>query len=149
VKRFIIYSLLILCPSIAAAHPGKTDKAGGHKCWKDCYDWELEYGEYHFHEKDFRPIRVDRNGNPKGQKEPPEIKETVSPKTTEAVVPENVVKKEPPKERPQEMSVSANRTTYNESICPFDPLHFALSALVIFLLLILLVIRVRRRKWHQ
>lgn len=150
-KRFVIFALLILCPSIVAAHPGKTDRSGGHKCWKDCYDWELEYGEYHFHDKDFRPIRLDREGNPKGPKEPPEIKDTVVPNTNQPVVPEDV-KKDPPKERPQERSVSANRSetaAYDESICPFAPLHFALLALVLVLLLILLAIRVRRRKEHQ
>jgi hypothetical protein len=145
----MIFILLILCPSITLSHPGKTDKRAGHKCWKDCYEWDLAYAEYHLHDKDFRPIRIGRDGNSKGQKEPPEIKDTIGPKTTGAAVPEDIVKKEPPKEKPQEIPVSANRYTYNESIYSFDPLYFILSALVLVLLLILLAIRVRERKGHQ
>ena len=39
---------------------GKTDYRGGHKCWKNCSEWELRYGEYHLHDKDWKPIRLDK-----------------------------------------------------------------------------------------
>ncbi|MBN3522529.1 copper amine oxidase N-terminal domain-containing protein [Paenibacillus apiarius] len=31
------------------AHPGRTDKNGGHYCRTNCEKWGLEYGEYHYH----------------------------------------------------------------------------------------------------
>jgi endonuclease YncB( thermonuclease family) len=41
--RLIIIPLLVLCPVIASAHPGKVDKDGGHTNRKT--------GEYHKHQK--------------------------------------------------------------------------------------------------
>ncbi|PUA39016.1 YHYH domain-containing protein [Paenibacillus elgii] len=35
--------------SIASAHPGRTDKNGGHTCRTNCAKWGLEDGEYHYH----------------------------------------------------------------------------------------------------
>jgi len=42
---------------------GKTDRRGGHKCWKNCGEWELGRGEYHLHDKEGKPIRLDQSGN--------------------------------------------------------------------------------------
>jgi hypothetical protein len=150
-KKLLFVAFLILCPSIVLSHPGKTDRRGGHKCWKDCYEWELAYGEYHFHDKDFRPIRLDRDGTPKKPKEPKEIESKSVLEAPQTVLPE-VIQKKLPKERPKEVTASTNRsetTTYDDSICSFDPLHYALLALVLVLLLVLLVIMMRRRKEHQ
>lgn len=36
-------------PHAVAAHPGRTDNAGGHTCWTNCESWGLSYGEYHYH----------------------------------------------------------------------------------------------------
>lgn len=49
-----IVSLISLCgillvPSFADAHPGRTDANGGHTCRTNCEKWGLEYGEYHYH----------------------------------------------------------------------------------------------------
>jgi hypothetical protein len=30
------------------AHPGRTDKRGGHYCWTNCKKWGLKYGQYHY-----------------------------------------------------------------------------------------------------
>ncbi len=50
VKIFILLSLLLaLLPNYVDAHPGRTDKNGGHHCWTNCAKWGLEYGEYHYH----------------------------------------------------------------------------------------------------
>ncbi|WP_374016841.1 copper amine oxidase N-terminal domain-containing protein [Paenibacillus thiaminolyticus] len=53
-KRWIIASIAILLGAGSAApealaHPGKTDKNGGHTCRTNCEKWGLEYGEYHYH----------------------------------------------------------------------------------------------------
>ncbi|WP_197254277.1 copper amine oxidase N-terminal domain-containing protein [Paenibacillus dendritiformis] len=53
-KRWIIASLAILLGAGSAApeaiaHPGRTDKYGGHTCRTNCEKWGLEYGEYHYH----------------------------------------------------------------------------------------------------
>jgi hypothetical protein len=47
----------------ADAHPGKTDYRNGHKCLKNCWKWNLEFREYHLHDKDWNPIRISR-GDP-------------------------------------------------------------------------------------
>lgn len=61
--RIFLSTILILLLSFpAGAHPGKTDYRGGHKCWKNCGEWELRPGEYHLHDKDWKPIRLDAKG---------------------------------------------------------------------------------------
>lgn len=45
-------------------HPGKVDFKGGHKCRKNCAERGLEIGEYHLHDKDWNPIRLDKNRQP-------------------------------------------------------------------------------------
>jgi len=40
---------LLLVPSLANAHPGRTDSNGGHTCRTNCERWGYEYGEYHYH----------------------------------------------------------------------------------------------------
>jgi len=54
----LICLLIILPPTFSAAHPGKTDRYGGHRCLKECAEWDLYYAEYHLHDKEGRPIRV-------------------------------------------------------------------------------------------
>lgn len=41
--------LLIFIPTIASAHPGRTDSKGGHYCRTNCAKWGLKNGEYHYH----------------------------------------------------------------------------------------------------
>lgn len=50
-KKTILTLALLSLPftSIATAHPGRTDKNGGHTCRTNCAKWGLEYGEYHYH----------------------------------------------------------------------------------------------------
>lgn len=146
-KKLLIFILLVIFSSIAHSHPGKTDKSGGHKCWKDCYEWDLDYGEYHLHDKDFRPIRLGRETSPEKPGKLPEIKDDAVPKIPPTVLPE-VVRRELHKEIPEESTVVQKKleTAVQEDTCVLDPLHLALSALVLILLLILLAIRVRRRR---
>lgn len=53
-KFFYLFVIMLSClalmlPSIANAHPGRTDSNGGHTCYTNCEKWGLEYGEYHYH----------------------------------------------------------------------------------------------------
>ncbi len=52
-KKLIIgllfFALFTASTSVADAHPGRTDKNGGHYCWTNCEKWGLKYGEYHYH----------------------------------------------------------------------------------------------------
>ena len=47
---FLIVAVLI-APSVTFAHPGRTDKYGGHTCRTNCAKWGLSYGQYHYHYK--------------------------------------------------------------------------------------------------
>lgn len=44
---FVIFSLLFT--QVAYAHPGRTDKNGGHTCRTNCEKWGYDYGQYHYH----------------------------------------------------------------------------------------------------
>lgn len=57
-KRFLFIIPVLLCPALSFAHPGKTDYQDGHKCIKNCEEWDLYYAEYHLHDKDRNPIRI-------------------------------------------------------------------------------------------
>lgn len=52
-KRIILIVVVVfifLCNSlIVSAHPGRTDKKGGHTCRTNCQKYGLSYGEYHYH----------------------------------------------------------------------------------------------------
>lgn len=50
-KRWLpcIVCLLLISTSAVSAHPGGTDKSGGHTCRTNCEKWGLEQGEYHYH----------------------------------------------------------------------------------------------------
>ena len=62
--RLSSFLLLVIFSQVASAHPGKTDYQDGHKCLKNCRDWDLYYSEYHLHDKDRNPIRVERKKKP-------------------------------------------------------------------------------------
>lgn len=42
-------TLFLLAPSVASAHPGRTNVYGCHVCRTNCRQWELRNGEYHCH----------------------------------------------------------------------------------------------------
>lgn len=50
-KLIAIFLSLSLCflSANALAHPGRTDKNGGHTCRTNCEKWGLRYGQYHYH----------------------------------------------------------------------------------------------------
>ncbi|MFL8888425.1 YHYH domain-containing protein [Helcococcus kunzii] len=70
-SKIIILSLAILVTfsGMSSAHPGRTDKNGGHTCRTNCTErWGLFYGEHHHHASDgsytnSKGERFDKRGN--------------------------------------------------------------------------------------
>lgn len=119
--------LLILCawPVTASAHPGKTDKYGGHMCLKGCEEWRLFYKEYHLHDKDGRPIRMSRK-----KTAAPEHAELLSAAAATVVL-------EPMSAAVQTVTVYRSVTTvYEEDVFFSNPLLWALLVLLLLLLLL-------------
>ena len=145
---FIILILIGTLPAVCLSHPGKTDRQGGHKCWKDCGEWELAYGEYHLHDKEYKPIRVDRPFGPaapsdQNEPEPPSSSVTVTPKEP------NIEADRPPAAK-KAITPSTQETpavVREENLFPVDPLLLLLAALLLLLLLaVLLAVRGRDRR---
>lgn len=140
-KQFLVLALVFVFSLTAAAHPGKTDRRGGHKCWKDCSEWGLEQGEYHLHDKDFRPIRLSQKGNviEEPQKE---TRESLAPPSSMSREKDIEVKE--PVEKHSDRPIAAygsQETVPQEKEFLFNPLLLGLLALLLVLLLI-----VRRKK---
>ncbi len=57
-KTLMLALVFLAIPLSLHAHPGKTDRYGGHQCIKDCAEWDLYYREYHLHDKQGRAVRV-------------------------------------------------------------------------------------------
>lgn len=58
--RIVIALFLVLAlfaPSATLAHPGRTDRNGGHTCRTNCKKWGLRYGQYHYHYKSIKNKR--------------------------------------------------------------------------------------------
>lgn len=138
--------LFVLMISVSAvAHPGKTDRRGGHTCWKNCGEWELLRGEYHLHDEYGKPIRLDQKGadrhvdkeNLVPEPEKSFLLEGPSLKPAQQVIVERKI--------PEERAVSHQPSidTHDaENILPFASLLLLLLAV----LLLLLLIMIRRKK---
>jgi len=52
-KKLILILIVValFAPTLTFAHPGRTDKKGGHTCKTNCPKWGLKYGQYHYHYK--------------------------------------------------------------------------------------------------
>ena len=81
-KSAVILFLIFLQPMMSYAHPGKTDRYGGHKCLRGCDEWGLFYKEYHLHDKDGRPIRVKSNKEGKESGTGPVVEQVSEPAVT-------------------------------------------------------------------
>jgi hypothetical protein len=128
-KNLMILAFAVFLPIVAEGHPGKTDRFGGHKCLKGCEEWGLFYNEYHLHDKDGKPIRINRK-NTKGLKNPttPALESVMTP--TVAAAPA----------APEIETAVVHRyvtTVYEENIIASNPLVWVL----LFLLLLLLILR--------
>lgn len=139
-------SLLILVPSFVVGHPGKTDYQDGHKCLKNCEDWEMNYDEYHLHDKDGNALRMD------GRKKP--LREPVPAKRTAMKPSEQDVVAVPVPLSPETQTKEIRRTAPNVVVdqgysMPVEA-GFALTLSDIILLtvagLLLLVMLILRRK---
>lgn len=92
IKKLLILVIIaaIWYPAAVLSHPGGTDRHGGHKCRKDCADWHLDIGEYHLHDENGNPIRVEKqeNGEISQQPEPAGQRAFAPDETTEIKKPE-------------------------------------------------------------
>lgn len=149
-KTVLFLICVFLMPISAGAHPGKTDHRGGHKCWKNCGEWELMHGEYHLHDKDWNPIRLDRKGNvveaekPAGVPIPDEkflLEEPVGKASGPAV---DVLEDSRPKTPDVIVEKHQTLTIYEESVLPLN--NIMLLLLAFFMLIVLIYVRKRREK---
>lgn len=150
-KKGICLAAIFLFSVWADAHPGKTDRRGGHKCLKNCGEWELWYGEYHLHDKDWKPIRINAKGNPippvtPGFDAPPaqEPQEQAKPEQKPVQSAGEILP-----EKPERKTVNEYRHTtvvHEENMLSFN--NILLLILAFFFLLALIFIRQKRGKAH-
>lgn len=120
----VLLAAVIALP--ASAHPGKTDRDGGHKCYKECAEWDLYYAEYHLHDKDGRPVKVAR-------KRPARSRPAAAPV------------EEKPSDRPAEATPSQPVAAAAAAAIEPDTPSLPWILLLLFLLLFFVVRRNRRR----
>lgn len=154
-KKAVIFSVILLFPLSVYAHPGKTDYRGGHKCRKSCSEWELQYGEYHLHDKDWKPIRLDKKGIPIKPIEPelPEPRKQDLPAVPAGQTEVKAFTEEKVREVPKTDKKVINEineynrivTVYEEGILPFN----LMSLLIMLLALMIILIFLRRKRKKQ
>lgn len=150
-NRLFILILVFLCPGAAFSHPGKTDGEGGHRCRSNCFQWGLSYEEYHFHDEDGNPIRIDSSINSApsndrphspgtGKKNPPgfftSLQETV----------ESIIKGKGPTNLGRETNALYGDLT---SLCENRGLHFILlllGALALFFLSLMMILKRNKKE---
>ncbi|MDA8340159.1 MAG: YHYH domain-containing protein [Nitrospiraceae bacterium] len=141
--KILLFFILIIYPLTASSHPGGTDSRGGHKCWKNCSDWGLEKGEYHLHDNDWKPIRLDKDGKPLINSNP-EILESNPSEYSEST---KATGEQTNTESTKEKSIIINRhftTNPEEGILLLNPLLLVL--LIVFLILLLVILYKKRQK---
>jgi len=125
-NAYIVLFVLTVIALPASAHPGKTDRYGGHKCYKECAEWDLYYAEYHLHDKDGRPVKVAK-------------KKPVRSKPVTATVEERSA------DRPSAAAPSPPVSAAAAAITEPDAPSLPWILLALFLLLFLVVRRNRRK----
>lgn len=139
----MIFTIVLLFPLFASAHPGKTDYRDGHKCWKNCTEWGIGYGEYHLHDKDRKPLRLDRKDRPSMQVQPEPTPQTEPVRETSSVIPPEQVKQETKESEKRYVEQNYITTIYEESILPLNIMFLVLAVL---LLMALIFIRKKRKE---
>ena len=143
---------ILLMPFSAIAHPGKTDHRGGHKCWKNCGEWELRRGEYHLHDKDWNPIRLDSRGDAIETVRPgvptPEKRFLQEESATGPGGTATEIQKTPESKGTARQTIVEERHIVNVYEESFLPLNYVLLLLLAFLMLILLLY-VRKKKENK
>ena len=149
-KPVLLLIALFLIPSSSLAHPGKTNYKGGHKCWKNCSEWELGRGEYHLHDEDWNPVHIDRQEKvikkeqPKGVPTPE--KRFLLEDNGSATGPVTEVRENKESSITEQRPVATeNRTpgVYEESFLPFNSILLLLLALL--MLIVLIYVRKKRK----
>lgn len=149
-KNGLVLAIILFFSLSADAHPGKTDRQGGHKCWKNCGEWELNYEEYHLHDEGWKPIRLDSKGNPlrpvptEGTDTPGPEKQFVPPEPVKETDPAAPTNGEKQKEGATKIVIERHYEIIarDESILPFG--NVLLLALAMLLLIALFFIRRRK-----
>jgi hypothetical protein len=152
-KTFLTMLFIFVMPFSATAHPGKTDHRGGHKCWKNCGEWELRRGEYHLHDKDWNPIRLDSKGDAietvrPGEVPTPEKRFLQEGPAAGSGGAASEMQKTPESNGTDRKTIVEERhvvNVYEESLLSF---HYILLLLLAFLMLILLMF-VRKKKENE
>ena len=149
-KPVLLFIVVFLIPLSSFAHPGKTDHEGGHKCWKNCGEWELGRGEYHLHDEEWNPVHIDRKGKvaEKAQTKgvpTPEKRFLLEENSGTAPGPAAVVQKSMERNTPEQRANAANQmpAVYEESFLPFNSI---LLLLLVLLLIVLIYVRKKREK---
>jgi hypothetical protein len=97
--RIFFLLLFLLLSSTAFSHPGKTDFRDGHTCLKNCDEWDLDYDEYHLHDKDRNAVRLGDRKKPAGQpvqmNEPAPVQAVNPPAATPVPAAEQSMKERP------------------------------------------------------
>ena len=124
---YFAFFLAIVIAFPAYGHPGKTDRDGGHKCYKECAEWNLYYAEYHLHDKDGKAVKVAR-------------KKPVRPK------PEAAPAAESPVLLPADRPVDPATAQPVAAAAAVEPCLPSLPGIVLMLLLLLFLIVRRNRR---
>ncbi len=127
-KTMMLVLVFLAMPLSLHAHPGKTDRYGGHQCIKDCAEWDLYYREYHLHDKEGRAVRV-------AQKKQ---------RTAHSIPSSPVAPAEPMKPTPQLVQSSVLPLTRPDPDVELVPLNWAVVLLLLLLLLLYRKVRSRR-----
>lgn len=124
----VLLVMLFCVPYSVPAHPGKTDRYGGHRCLKDCEQWKLYFKEYHLHYKDGTPIRGKKAGKSRSE---------MIGMPADTLIPV----REPPATAPT-ATIYKYIQAYKQELLSFNPLLWA----VLVLLLLLLILVLKRKK---
>jgi len=151
-KTVLSLIFIFLIPLSSIAHPGKTDYRGGHKCWKNCGQWELRRGEYHLHDKDGNPIRFDQKDNVAEEEKPegvptPDKRFLLEESDGKASGPPSGLQNNTGVKMPdQHVVVEKHRslTVYEENVLPLNTILLLLLAFL--MLIVLIFVRKRREK---
>lgn len=147
VANFLLFFTLVLYPPMASSHPGKTDSRNGHKCWKNCAEWGLERGEYHLHDKNWKPVRLDKNGTPlvNSSPQPPELQASMPYEDTKPQVTIDTIGNGQTDNENKGGVTETDRTSVapEGNRLPFNLLLIIL--LIVFLILLLLLIRKKQK----
>jgi len=150
-RIFLSLIAVLLLAFSASGHPGKTDYRGGHKCWKNCGEWELRRAEYHLHDKDWKPIRLDSKDDSieTGVQGAVPVPGKYFLQEETAAAPDVIASEvrntpESPGERRQTIVEKHHIVTVHEE--SLLPLHYMLLLLLAFLMLMILIFVRKKRE---